>query len=123
LQDEGRIEAAIELYRVASKFGWSPAWNNLSSLLGDLAAPGASPEALYWLRRLHRQDPANAAWNLAMYHRQRGRRRLYLHWLGKAAEAGEKDAVSALAQPERLEITWWALDGIDPPPMARLRQL
>jgi hypothetical protein len=123
LEDDGRIEAAVELYRVSSKLGWSPAWINLAGLLGDLAMPSASPEALYWLRRLQREDPGGAAWNLAMYHRQRGRQRLYLYWLNKAAQAGEEDAVAALANPERLERTWWALDGVDPPPMARLRQL
>ena len=123
LQDDGRIEAAIELYRVSSRLGWSPAWINLSSLLGDHAMPGPSPEAIYWLRRLARENPSQAWWNLAMYHRQRGRRRLYLYWLRKAAGAGDEDAIMAMSDPERLKHIWWALDGIEPPPPFRLRGL
>jgi TPR repeat protein len=85
--------------------------------------PGPSPEALYWLRRLQRENPAQAFWNLAMYHRQRGRRRLYFHWLEKAAAAGEEDAVTALGDPERLKQAWWALEGVRPPEQFRLRSL
>lgn len=121
LEDEGRLEAAIELYRVSARRGWSPSQLNLARLLGDRAMPGPSPEALYWLRRLERDDPGSAAWNIAMYHRQRGRRRLYFHWLEKAAAAGEEDAAAALGDPERLRQAWWALDGVWPPPQFRLR--
>ena len=121
LEGEGHVEAAIELYRMSSKLGFPPAWTNLSRLLGDLAMPGASSEALYWLHRLRRNDPACAAWNLAMYHRQRGRRTLYLRWLEKAAAAGDEDAVAALNVRNRHNRPWWVLEGIDPPPMAKLR--
>jgi TPR repeat protein len=123
LEEEGRIEVAIELYRVSARFGWAPSQLNLAGLLGDRAMPGPSPEALYWLRRLGREDPGSAAWNIAMYHRQRGRRRLYFHWLEKAAAAGEEGAVAALGDRERLKQAWWALDGVWPPPRFRLRSV
>jgi TPR repeat protein len=121
LADEEQTEAAIELYRLSAKLGNSSAAICLSNLLGDVAMPGPSPEAIYWIRRVAKDNPSQAWWNLAMYHRQRGRRRLYLYWLGKAAEAGDEDAIVAVNDPERLSHAWWALDGIDPPPPFRLR--
>lgn len=123
LEEEGRLEAAIELYRVAAKLGDEAAWTNLSALLGDAAMPGPSAEALYWLDRWARRAPGEAWWNRAMYYRQRGRRRLYLHWLAKSAGAGFEDAVHALSDPARLERAWWALDGVMPPQKFRLHGL
>jgi TPR repeat protein len=123
LEDDDRQEAAVELYRVAARLGNKNAWVSLGNLLGTLAMPGASAEAIYWLRRYLRISPSQAAWNLAMYHRQRGRRASYFHWLKRAAEEGDEDAVEALSDPERLKHAWWALEGIDPPPMAQLRAL
>jgi tetratricopeptide (TPR) repeat protein len=123
LEDEGRLEVAIELYRVAAKLDDQAAWINLSRLLGDAATPKPSAEALYWLDRWARRDPGEAWWNRAMYYRQRGQRRLYFHWLAKSAEAGCEDAVQALSDPTRLEQAWWALDGVGPPLKFRLRGL
>jgi TPR repeat protein len=123
LEEDGRLEAAVELYRVAAKLGDQAAWTNLSALLGDAAMPGPSAEALHWLDRWARRDPAEAWWNRAMYYRQRGRRRLYLHWLTRSAQAGSEDAVQALSDPRRLEQAWWALDGVMPPRKFRLRGL
>lgn len=123
LEEDGRVEAAIELYRVAAKLGDASAITNLSALLGDTAMPGPSPEALYWLDRWARREPGAAWWNRAMYFRQRGQRRLYLHWLTRSAEAGYEDAIQALSDPARLELAWWALDGVLPPSKFQLRGL
>lgn len=123
LEEEGHLEAAIELFRAAAKLGNTNAWASLGNLLGTVAAPSPSAEALYWLRRYLRVYPSHAAWNLAMYHRYLGRRALYFHWLKRAAKEGDEDAAEALANSERLKHAWWALDGVDPPPMARLRSV
>ena len=123
LEADGRLEAAIELYRVAAKLGNDAAMDNLSALLGDAAMPGPSSEALYWLDRSARREPGRAWWNRAMYYRQRVRRRLYFHWLTKSAEAGYEDAIQALRDSARLEHAWWALDGVTPPPKFQLRGL
>ncbi len=121
LEEEGRIEPAIELYRVAAKLGNLGARIRLSALLGDLAMPHASAEAIYWIRRYAPEYPSHAWWNLAMYHRQRGNRRWYLYWLKRSADEGDEDAIAGLNDPDRLKQAWWALDGIEPPPPFRLR--
>ncbi|MDP1737860.1 MAG: hypothetical protein Q8L23_10505 [Caulobacter sp.] len=118
-QEEGRLIAAEALYRVAAELGYPLAMNNLAILLEDVMQPSRPDEAVYWLKRAVHGGYEGAAWNLAMRQRQTGRRRWYIHWLRIAASLGSEDAGPALATATTRDDTWWALEGVDPPPFVK----
>ncbi len=97
LEEEGRLDEAIALYRRAAAMGDISA--NLPRLLTDKGGDDWA-EGVLWYRRMLRAGDPSGAWNLAMVYRQQGNRRRYLSWMRRAARMGDEDAIVLLAEIE-----------------------
>lgn len=96
--EQGDFERAVTFYRQSAAKKYRSAYVNLGNLLDKSDNPLRQKEAVYWYKRAFREGAKAGAWNLAMHYRNRGVRRWYLHWLSRAAEMGEEDAIKALKQ-------------------------
>lgn len=100
LEEQGRIDEAMPIYRRAAEMGDHSSQMNLARLLTNRG--GADwVEGVLWYRRMLRAGDPGGAWNLAMVYRKQGNRRRYLSWLRRAASMGEADANVILAEIER----------------------
>ncbi len=102
LEDEGKIQQAVERYLVSAQMGHSSAQNNLATLLDGKVTPSRPKEAVYWYKRAVRSGDCIAAWNMAMHHRNRGKRRWQIHWLRVAVRMGHDEAAEELRKLVRL---------------------
>jgi TPR repeat protein len=119
LQEAGDHQAANYLFALCIRARHAEACLSLARYFDDLSVPRDKPRAVKLLKQASKWGHPSGAWNLAMEHRLRGRRRWYLHWLGVAARLGEEDAITALAQLGANGEAWWRLDGVYDPPHAQ----
>ena len=99
-QEEGDLDRAIELYKQASRMGFTPAQTNLGNIYDDVLIPAQPHKAVEMYRRAVRLGDRAGAWCLAVHYRNLHRGRWYRYWLRKAAEMGEEDAKLELARLE-----------------------
>lgn len=118
LAEAGRFETAAALFGILAEAGDPCAQTWLGDTLDSLDRP---IEASLWYRRAARAGEVNGAFNHAVLHRNRNRRRGYIRWLRIAAAMGNADAPGLLETATRQDATWWAMEDILPPAFARLR--
>jgi TPR repeat protein len=92
LEELGKIEEAVKLYRRGARLGNLGSMINLASLLDDQISPPKPREAIYWYKRGIKAGDSTAAFNFAMHYRNLRQRRWYVHWMRVAAQMGDSDA-------------------------------
>jgi TPR repeat protein len=102
LEDEGKLELAVEAYLTGAKLGDPLAQVNLANILDDKLNKPA--EAIYWYKRAVRFGYSTAALNLAAHYKNLGVRRWHIYWLKIAANMGDKWAVDEL-EAQNLDFT------------------
>ena len=95
------LPRAIRWYRRAALKKHTSAMLNLGNIMDSLPSEENRKEAIYWYKLAIQHGNRSGAWNLAMLYRNRRIRRWYLHWLHRAAELGDEDAVATLRKIER----------------------
>lgn len=101
-ESDGNIEAAIRLFKQASRLGSNDARSKLGTIYDDVLSRPDPIKAVYWYRRGVAGGDASCAWNLAMHYAGTGRRSSYLYWLRVAAKMGDADAPKEIACGR-----WW----------------
>jgi len=89
--DRGHLDEAERLFRSAAEMGDPSAMDSLATLLDETRRPD---EAVVWYERALAAGNQTTAWNLAMHYVPLRNMDLYRHWMQKAAEFGEKDAIA-----------------------------
>lgn len=98
LQELGRHDAAFEFYIQAARSGVLEAQVCVANFYVDGSGVGRDLRAAAdWYKRAAQRGLPEAAYNLALLHRDQGRHRWYRHWLAKAAAMGDEDAACELA--------------------------
>lgn len=93
LEEQGRFEEAIRMYRRAAKKGLRSVYLNIADIYDEMDPPQPR-EAVRWYKRAVACKDANAAWNLAVHYRLRENKPWYLYWLRRAVAMGNHDAKS-----------------------------
>lgn len=98
--EAGNIRKAIRLHTKAANLGYSGSSSNLGVIYSYLVPPQMK-KSVYWCKRAVRQGDRSGAWNLSVHYRMMKNERWRLHWLRRAAEMGEEDAIAELRKHNR----------------------
>lgn len=95
-EEEGQLETAVLLYARSASLGSSSAMINLGNLYDDILDPRDPMQAVKYYEDAVRFGNPDGASCLAAHYKNLEDHRLYQHWLKRAADMGDEDAIKLL---------------------------
>ncbi|WP_082611312.1 SEL1-like repeat protein [Lysobacter sp. Root916] len=97
LQEKKKFSSAFKLYLKAAMLGVPEAQISVANYYEDgVGVRSDAVLSVYWYKKAVASGLHEAAYNLALHHKNRGARRWYRYWLERAANMGDKDAAKEL---------------------------
>lgn len=96
LEDKGRLNEAIALYKKAIIKKNINSMINLANIYDDKIKPSRPHEAVLLYKKAARWGSSVAAWNLYKHFSNIFDKRKSKYWLDRAASLGDEDAISIL---------------------------
>ena len=96
LYEKGDVERAGASFLQAAKLGNAEAQVNLANLYSDgsLQSADGDAKAEHWYKLAVKKRVPEAAYNLAVHHKQRNNLARYRYWIRRAAAVGDEDAAA-----------------------------